>query len=55
MTDEAQIRKYIRAKGKLESKLNDIDRKLDHVLFRLRKENARVYSDEDQPGEKGPA
>ena len=47
MTDEAQLQKHIRAKKTLQRKLNDIDRKLDHVIFRLRKEDARVHSDKD--------
>ena len=51
MTDETQLRKYLRARKTLEHKLNDIDRKLDHILYRLRKEDPRVYSDDDQRGE----
>jgi hypothetical protein len=43
--------KYIRAKKRLERKLNDLDRKLDHLIFRLRKEDPRVYSDEDDTDE----
>ena len=51
MANEALLRKHIRAKKKLERKLNDIDRKLEHIIFRLRKEDPRVYSDEDEPHE----
>ena len=51
MTDETQLRKYLRARKTLEHKLNDIERKLDHILYRLRKEDPRVYSAKDDPGD----
>ena len=52
MTDQAELRRYIRAKKRLERKLNDLDRKLDHLIFRLRKEDPRVYSDNDDVDER---
>ena len=51
MADATLLRKYIRARKKLERKLNDIERKLDHLLYRLRKEDPRVHSDDDPPGD----
>lgn len=35
--------KYLIAFNKIEKKLKDIDKKLDHILFRLREEDPRVY------------
>lgn len=35
--------KYLIAFNKIEKKLKDMDKKLDHMLFRLREEDPRVY------------
>jgi len=42
MTEEARLRKYLRARKTLQRKLNDIDRKLNHIIFRLREEDPRI-------------
>jgi len=47
MTDPIELRKCIRARKRIEHKLDDLGRKLDHLIFRLRKEDPRVYSDKD--------
>mgnify|MGYP000680995593 CR=1 FL=1 len=35
--------KYLIAFNRIEKKLKDIDKKLDHILFRLTEEDPRVY------------
>ena len=45
----------MRAEKTLERKLDDMDRKIDHILYRLRKEDPRVHSDDDQPAEQEDA
>jgi len=43
METKELILKYLIAFNKIEKKLKDIDKKLDHILFRLREEDPRVY------------
>jgi len=43
MENKELMLKYLIAFGKIEKKLKDIDKKLDHILFRLREEDPRVF------------
>ena len=48
------ISKYTRARRKLYQKLSDIDRKLDHIIHRLRKEDARIPHLDEEDLEERP-
>ena len=43
METKELILKYLIAFNKIEKKLKDIDKKLDHILFRLTEEDPRIY------------
>ena len=46
MTREHHIEKYLRARRRIEQKLADIDRKLDHIIHRLREDDPRTPKQE---------
>ena len=46
MASTTLIQKYLRAKRSLEKKLDDINRKLDHIIFRIREADPRIWTED---------
>lgn len=45
MANANPYKRYIRARKKLRRKLTDVERKLDHLIVQLPKEDPRAYSE----------
>jgi len=43
MTHETDLKRLLKAKARLEQRIQDLDRKIEHVLFRLN-EDRRCFS-----------
>ena len=46
MTEQKLLRIHISALRRIEGKLRDIDRKLEHIIFRMRDDDPRIQKGE---------